>query len=277
MMEQIILNLAVNARDAMPKGGNLTVTTQPIEIGGHDLPKHPQARPGRFVCLRVQDDGMGMDARTLERIFEPFFTTKEVGKGTGLGLATVYGIVAQHKGWIEVSSQPGRGTTFDIYLPSQSQIVTPRADALRPSGSMTGNETILVVEDEMAMRLMVRQVLRRYGYRILGAANGIEALRVWQEQNGKVDLLLTDMVMPGGLSGRDLGEKLLAEKADLKVIYMSGYSLDFVNQSLNLREGMRFLPKPFQPEFLVQTVRDCLDGKDARSSVDPASGEARAD
>lgn len=265
MMEQIILNLAVNARDAMPKGGNLTVTTLAIEVAEHDLPRQPQARPGHFVRLRVQDNGVGMDAKTLERIFEPFFTTKEVGKGTGLGLATVYGIVAQHKGWIEVASQPGRGSTFDIYLPSQSQIVIPSADAARPSGSMAGSETILVVEDEMAMRLMVRQVLRRYGYRILGAANGIEALRVWQEQNGKVDLLLTDMVMPGGLSGRDLADKLLAEKADLRVVYVSGYSLDFVNQGLNLRKGMRFLPKPFQPESLVQAVRDCLDGKDADS------------
>ena len=261
MIEQVILNLAVNARDAMPKGGQLVVGTSAVWIDEQYPRGNPGAPPGQYICLTVQDTGCGMDVATLDRIFEPFFTTKEVGKGTGLGLATAYGIVRQHKGWIEVGSQVGHGTTFRILLPAAARPTEP------PSGDtdlMTvegGDETILLVEDEPALRDMVRIILEQYGYHILQAQSGVEALKVWKEYPREIDLLLTDMKMPEGMNGRELAEKLVEEKPGLKVIYSSGYSRDVAGPDLMLKEGVMFLQKPYHPKTLAKTIRDCLDQK----------------
>jgi PAS domain S-box-containing protein len=258
MLEQIIVNLAVNARDAMPKGGQLVVSTEAVEVDMAYVQHHTEARPGSFVCLSVADTGVGMDAATLSRIFEPFFTTKEVGKGTGLGLATVYGIVKQHQGWIEVASEVGKGTTFRILLPVSTKAPL-RADAKRRRDVPGGNETILLVEDEPALRELVQEILEKKGYTVLAAGTGAQAFKLWQEQHARINLLLTDMMMPEGLSGRELAEKLLAERPGLKVVYTSGYSLDVVSPGFVFQRGQTFLQKPYHPETLAQTVRECLD------------------
>ncbi len=261
MIEQVVMNLAVNARDAMPKGGKLFVKTLTLNID-EDYPKrHADARVGRFVCLTVTDTGCGMERRTLERIFEPFFTTKEVGKGTGLGLATVYGIVKQHQGWIEVESEPGKGSTFKIYLPAvaeMKEIAVERSEG--PGPVKGGNETILLVEDEAVLRELVREVLCSYDYKVIEAASGVEALRVWDEYNGKIDLLLTDMVMPEGMSGRDLADQLKKRKPNLKVIFTSGYSSEVLGRDFG-RNDTVFLAKPYLPPKLAHMVRQCLDTK----------------
>ncbi len=258
MLEQVLVNLAVKARDAMPKGGDLVVSTTAVKITGEYVQQCPEARPGRFVCLSVTDVGIGMDAKTLSRIFEPFFTTKEMGKGTGLGLATVYGIVKQHRGWVEVQSELGKGTTFNVFLPvnSKAPLKSESAAAKKAPG---GDETILVVEDEAALRDLVQEVLKKKGYRVLGAASGVRALRIWEQHGEEIDLLLTDMMMPEGLSGWELAARILAERPKTKVIYTSGYSLEVVNPSFEIKEGLNYLQKPYQPETLAQTVRACLD------------------
>jgi PAS domain S-box-containing protein len=259
MLEQIIMNLAVNARDAMPGGGRLTLRTSAVELTEADLVCRANARAGRFVCLQVTDTGCGMDATTLSRIFEPFFTTKEVGKGTGLGLATVYGIVKQHNGWIEVSSTIGAGSTFSVFFPAISKTAenrhekSPAAVKLRGSG-----ETILLVEDEADLREMTRDVLRGYDYRIVEAGSGVEALKAWDAADGKIDLLLTDMVMPDGLNGRQLAALLRKRSPDLKVIYSSGYSAALLAGGSDSLDGL-FLSKPYSPPELATLVRTCLD------------------
>jgi len=258
MLDQVLVNLAVNARDAMPKGGALGVTTAAVQIDEAFVHQHPEARCGYFVCLSVSDTGHGMDATTLSRIFEPFFTTKEVGKGTGLGLATVYGIVKQHQGWLEVDSQPGQGTSFKVFLPVSSK--APAGEYRRkPKEARGGDETILVVEDEPALRELVQEILRKKGYAVLEAGTGVQALKLWQQHTEDIDLLLTDMMMPEGVSGRELAEKILAERPEVKVLYTSGYSLDIVSAGFALKDGLNFLQKPYQPETLAQMVRDCLD------------------
>ena len=261
MIEQIVMNLAVNARDAMPKGGQLTIGTSSAWIDENYPRGNFGAAPGQYVSLRIEDNGCGMDSATLERLFEPFFTTKEVGKGTGLGLATVYGIVRQHQGWIEVASQVRQGTTFKIFLPAVAkpvEIIAGDTELLVVEG---GKETVLVVEDEPALREMVRMTLEQYGYRILEAQSGVEALKVWKEQPNQIDLLLTDMKMPEGMNGRELAEKLLTERPELKVIYTSGYGRDVAGPDLMLKEGVMFLQKPYHPKTLAKTIRDCLDQK----------------
>jgi PAS domain S-box-containing protein len=259
MVEQVLLNLAVNSRDAMPKGGRLIVSTSPMDIDQAYVDQHPESRTGKFVCVTVMDTGCGMPPETLSRVFEPFFTTKEVGKGTGLGLATVYGIVKQHQGWIDVSSQVGIGTTFKIYLPAHTEM----AEAIDDNGpdrkrTRGGHETILLVEDEPVLRELARMILQDYDYRVLEAGNGVEALQVWDQQEGKIDLLLTDMVMPEGMNGRELAEKLKIRSPGLKVIYTSGYSFDAIGNEAALGDA-RFLQKPYPPPQLAQTVRECLD------------------
>ena len=255
MMEQVIMNLAVNARDAMPKGGTLTINLTSHNLEAGFVSSHPQARPGHFVRLEVTDTGMGMSPETQARIFEPFFTTKEVGKGTGLGLATVYGIVKQHEGWIEVSSEPGQGTSFDVFFPvCTDAIETAPPAAPAPSRIVGGDETILVVEDEPVLRDLALLILKEYGYRVLEATSGVEALAVWQNERDHIDLLLTDMVMPEGLSGGDLAEKLRAEKPALKVVCVSGYNVDDIRYA-----DMTFLQKPYTRTTLAQTVRAALD------------------
>ena len=260
MLEQVIMNLAVNARDAMPNGGRLTILTSAPEIDEEYVRRHPEARVGRFVSITVKDTGCGMDAKTLARIFEPFFSTKEVGRGTGLGLATVYGIIKQHQGWVEVTSAVGSGTTFRVLFPALKHAVV-ETDNQNETISMArgGRETILLVEDEPDVRELVATILRGYHYRVLEAETGIQALKIWDEQQGKVDLLLTDMVMPGGIGGAELAQQLRGRKADLRVIYTSGYSSEIVGHNLSQNDAI-FLPKPYRPPQLALRVRKSLDG-----------------
>lgn len=261
MLEQVLVNLAVNARDAMPKGGDLIVSTFTTEIDESYAKCRPQARAGRFVCLQVSDSGTGMDTATLDRIFEPFFTTKGVGKGTGLGLATVYGIVKQHRGWVEVVSQVGVGTTFKIFLPAVQSDVNQTEFIQHSDVIRGGNETILVVEDEPALRELVTKVLRNYGYQVLEAAHGKEAIRVWQGTANKPSLLLTDMMMPEGMTGWELAERIRGESPDVKVLFTSGYSPEIFGGEVELDERSNFLPKPYHPRILARTVRSCLDNE----------------
>jgi two-component system, cell cycle sensor histidine kinase and response regulator CckA len=259
MIEQVVLNLAINARDAMPGGGRLRIATSTVDVDTTHAECHVGASPGRFACLEISDTGCGMDADTLSRIFEPFFTTKEVGKGSGLGLATIYGIVKQHTGWIEVASEVGKGTTFRIFLPAVEGRPVSSGDTLRLSREIQGgNETILLVEDEPVLLEMVREILQGYKYRVLTASNGLEALELWNQYDGKIDLLLTDVVMPNGMNGRELATKLSKGRPDLKVIYTSGYSSAIVDSEPDRREGL-FLAKPFRPPALADLVRKCLD------------------
>ena len=255
MMEQMLMNLAVNAQDAMPTGGALTITAEVVEISPALASHNKDARAGRFLCLSVVDTGCGMPPDVLSHIFEPFFTTKAFGKGTGLGLATVYGIAKQHEGWVEVQSQPGQGSTFRILIPACD--VEPKADPApsAPEPKHRGNETILVVEDQAEVRDFVAEVLRSYGYQVLVAGSGPQALERWAQHSGKVHLLLTDVVMPGGLSGREVSERLLAQDPALKVIYSSGYGVGLLGT-----DEKNFLPKPYCPAKLLEILRQCLDG-----------------
>jgi nitrogen-specific signal transduction histidine kinase/CheY-like chemotaxis protein len=261
MMEQVLLNLAVNARDAMPRGGQLAVRIAIVEVDEAHVQRHPEARVGRFVCVSKTDTGNGIPPEFLPRIFEPFFTTKEVGKGTGLGLATVYGIVKQHQGWIEVESTVGKGSTFSIYIP---YLGAHRPEAEKPTPQITirgGTETILLVEDEKPVRELVARVLERHGYKVLQAATGLEAVEIWRGHSKDIALLLTDLVMPENMNGRELAEKLSADRPDLKVIFSSGYSADIVGKDFRLEPELNYLQKPYQPQTLIVAVRRCLDEK----------------
>ena len=262
MIEQILMNLAVNGRDAMTFGGKLIISIQPMTVDNAYVRLHPDARVGPFVYLRVTDTGCGMDAATLSRIFEPFFTTKEAGKGTGLGLATVYGAVKLHEGWIEVSSELGKGTTFGIFLPATAETAqaAQRADALLAQ-VRGGGETILIVEDDVSVLKMGRIILHDCGYKVLEAGSGIEALDVWQKHQGSIDLLLTDMVMPQGMSGIELAQKLSALKPQLKVIFTSGYSVGDLDTEFIRHGGGYFLQKPYTRTTLAKAVREWLDKK----------------
>jgi PAS domain S-box-containing protein len=261
MIEQVLLNLAVNSRDAMPSGGQLTINIASVVLAAEPAKEHPEGRAGKFVCLSVKDTGSGIDAETLPRIFEPFFTTKEIGKGTGLGLATVYGIMKQHQGWVEVESEPGSGTTFHSYLPSLGETGVPEAETVAAEPLRGGTETILVVEDEGPVRELVCRVLRGIGYEVLQAGSGMEALKIWRQNKDRIDLLLTDIVMPDGMTGRDLAEKAQAEKSGLKAIFTSGYSSDIVGKDFIIEEGVNYLQKPYLPQKLIRVIRKCLDGE----------------
>ncbi len=262
-IEQVIMNLVVNARDAMPGGGSVQVITDATELTEEDAQLQPQARPGSFVRLRVADTGCGMDQATMSRIFEPFFTTKEVGKGTGLGLATVYGIVKQHSGWLEVASEVGQGTTFSVYLPAVGEAVeTPAETAETPDATPTatgGNEMILVVEDEPELRSMALQVLEGFGYRHLEAGSGPEAMEVWKSRADEIDLVLTDMVMPGSMSGYDLAKQLITSRPGLPVVIASGYSMEDISKELSGNKNISFVQKPYTLETLAQAIRVALD------------------
>jgi CheY-like chemotaxis protein len=260
MLEQVLMNLAVNARDAMPGGGTLSIATTHFRIDQNYVRTHPEALEGEFVCLQVTDTGCGMDSATMRRIFEPFFTTKEVGKGTGLGLATVYGIVKQHGGWIDVASQVNQGTTFAVFLPSGSEPVAAKSAVPAPAAVVPGGkETILVVEDEPVLRDLAHTILEDCGYRILEASSGREALDVWNNSAGAIDLVLTDMIMPEGVSGMDLAETLLASKPRLKIIFASGYSMEELDTDFIRQGRATFLQKPYTHVSLAKAVRECLD------------------
>jgi PAS domain S-box-containing protein len=264
MLEQIVMNLAVNSRDAMPKGGKLFVGTSRVEIDEDYVSQHPESRAGTFVCLTVTDTGCGMDRQTLDRVFEPFFSTKEVGKGTGLGLATVYGIVKQHRGWIEVSSQVGCGTTFKIYFLAVAWESGTTAESSTVHRAVRGGkETILLVEDEPVLRELVREVLSQYEYRVIEAASGVEALKAWDGHDGQIDLLLTDMVMPEGMTGSEVAAQLRKRKPELKVIFTSGYSAEVMGKDIS-QSDIAFLSKPYLPSQLAQLVRQCLDATPKR-------------
>ncbi|HEX3176141.1 MAG TPA: GAF domain-containing protein [Methylomirabilota bacterium] len=256
-LEQVIMNLAVNARDAMPRGGRLTLETANLRVDAAHAPPSPDLGSGEYVMLGVTDTGLGMDAETRRRLFEPFYTTKEPGKGTGLGLATVYGIVQQSGGHIVVRSQPGEGATFKIYLPAVHDVVeapeTPVADDI-PRGS----ETILVVEDEHEVRALVRQVLQERGYRVIEAGGPREALRFVTDATTSVDLLLTDVIMPQ-MTGRALADLLTADQPGLPVLFMSGYADSVVVEHGVLQSGRAYLQKPFTPAQLARVVRRVLD------------------
>jgi PAS domain S-box-containing protein len=264
MLEQVLLNLAVNSRDAMPGGGRLVIETAVVELDTDASKHHPDARPGHFARLSVTDTGSGMSADVLQRIFEPFFTTKEVGKGTGLGLATAYGIVHQHQGWISVYSEPGQGSTFRIFLPVPEPGPTDPEVNRKPSKPSfadlpRGQEVVLFVEDEASLRKLGRNILDRLGYQVIEAPTGVAGLESWRQHRDEIRILVTDLVMPGGMSGRDLAQALHQEAPHLPVVFMSGYSADIAGKDFPLEEGVNFLPKPFEPVSLAHVVRASLD------------------
>ncbi len=259
MLDQVLMNLAVNARDAMPGGGRLLIETSVRVVKKEEAAPHPDSAPGPYVSLSVEDSGTGISPEVLPRIFEPFFTTKEAGKGTGLGLATVFGIVKQHSGWVTVASELGKGTRFEVFLRATGSGDLGASAPIAPAKPRGGTETILLVEDEQGVRMLTRILLERQGYRVLEAANGVEGMQVWEREKGSIRLLLTDMVMPEGISGRELAGQLQEWQPDLRVIFTSGYSADIAGRELNLKDGQNFLQKPCPPLRLLETVRKSLD------------------
>ena len=258
-IEQVLTNLVVNARDAMPQGGRITIETADVDLDATYVRTHLAVTAGRYVMLAVSDTGHGMDAETQPHIFEPFFTTKEEGRGTGLGLATVYGIVKQSGGYIWVYSEPGEWTVFKIYLPRVEEAQAAEDDRRMSVLAPGGQETILVAEDQDEVRLLVCDVLKSKGYEVLEASRGEEALRIAREQTGPIHLLVTDVVMPG-ISGRDLARNLAVFQPELKVLYMSGYTGNAIVHHGVLEEGLTFMQKPFSPDELARKVREVLEG-----------------
>jgi PAS domain S-box-containing protein len=260
MIEQVLMNLAVNARDAMPRGGTLVISTGFATIEAAAIRHNPQAHPGEFACLAVRDTGCGIPPENLQRVFEPFFTTKSAGHGTGLGLAMAFGIVKQHGGWIDVESTVGVGTCFRIFLPAApAETMVPAGRLAKAAAVVRGSETLLLVEDEVAVREFAVAVLRNQGYRVLQACSGIDAMEVWKWHGPRISLLFTDLVMPDGLSGAELATRLRGEKPALKVIITSGYMNEVNGGEFPTPSGTRFIHKPYKPQALAQAVRDALD------------------
>jgi CheY-like chemotaxis protein len=258
-LEQVIMNLAANARDAMPAGGKLTIETANAELDETYTSAHVAVKPGRYVMLSVTDTGVGMDESTMSQVFEPFFTTKPVGHGTGLGMATVYGIVKQSGGSIWAYSEPGRGSTFKIYLPEAGGALSPTRLLVEATGKMGAGETILLVEDEEPVRRIAERILTGEGYRVLVAADGEEAMDIANQAQGKIHLLLTDVVMPK-MNGNQLAEKVAERNPRLRVLYMSGYTDDVIVRHGMLKPDTQFIGKPFNSAALRRKVREVLDG-----------------
>jgi CheY-like chemotaxis protein len=260
-IEQVIMNLVVNARDAQPSGGMIAIETASVEVTAAEARRHAGARPGSYVRLRVRDCGMGMSAEVQAHLFEPFFTTKPEGKGTGLGLSTVYGIVQQSGGYIDVESRLGEGTTFSIYLPvarDRDVAETSKPSAEGRECDSLGTETVLLVEDESDVRALARRVLERRGYRVLEAAHAPDALQLARSYPGPIDLLVTDVVMPH-MSGRALATELEVIRPDIRILYMSGYPQEELAAHRLDEGGAAFLAKPFHADELARRVREMLD------------------
>ena len=256
-----MLNLAVNSRDAMPKGGKLSINTSSVMIDETQAQQNPEASTGRFVCLTFADTGCGIAPEILPCIFEPFFTTKKMDRGTGLGLATVYGIIKQHQGWIQVASQLGEGTAFQIFLPACGEKSGPLSQGSSEPRVIGGTETILVVEDELPLLKLIHHILESHGYMVLECTTGKSALENWEQRRRKIDLLLTDMVLPDGMTGPELAHTLQESKPGLKVIYTSGYDTQKLAKDLAVNDGSNFIQKPFHARKLAETVYDCLNNK----------------
>jgi CheY-like chemotaxis protein len=257
-IEQVLLNLAVNARDAMPSGGRLEIETANVTLRARDVAGHIDARVGRHVVLSVRDTGTGMDRATLAQVFEPFFTTKEVGQGTGLGLSTAYGVVTQAGGHIAVDSRVGAGTTFRAFLPADDREAAAPTPVEQETAPRTGRETVLVVEDESAVRSLARDVLTRLGYDVLVASDGREALKVADRCRRPINLLVSDVVLPH-LRGVEVADRLRARRPGLRVLYISGYTETAIVHDGQLDPGVDFLAKPFRPADLANRVREVLD------------------
>ncbi len=262
-VEQVIMNLVVNARDATPAGGKVHISVEPVEFTDANR-KHPDARNGKFLQLCVSDNGSGIDTTHLNRLFEPFFTTKDKGKGTGLGLSTVYGIAQQHDGWVEVQSKKGKGSVFQVFLPVSGKPAATLHDTEFSSKMFTRNpvkKNVMVVEDEEALREFITDALGQYGYEVIQASNGVEAEAVFSASAHPVDILITDMIMPNGVSGGQLAAHLMEKQPGLKVLYTSGYSTELIDNADRLIEGENFLPKPFNIPRLISAVERCLESK----------------
>ncbi len=255
-IEQVLMNLATNSRDAMPDGGSLIIRTELTELDNEFIKAHGYGRPGSYALLTFEDTGTGIDERTRERIFEPFFTTKEVGKGTGLGLAMVYGIVKQHDGYINIYSEPDRGTTFKMYFP----LIQPKGEETKPAASLSvkkGTETILIGEDDIYVRKLIKEILLNVGYEIMEAVDGEDVLRVFHEKKDEIQLLILDVIMPKK-HGKEVYDEIKKVKPDIKVIFISGYSIDLLHKKGILEEGLNFIPKPVLPEALLTKVCEVL-------------------
>lgn len=261
MVEQILLGLASNARDAMPQGGQLIVTTTRVDIAETEVSGFPGGRAGSYVVLRVGDSGTGIPAEIRPHIFRPFFTTKTAGRHAGLGLAAILGIVRQHQGWLAVESDEGGGTMIDVFLPAAEPGAVLAAGGPSATRSARGRETVLLVEDELTVREFTAALLQRDGYRVLQADSAKTALEVWKWHSARIALLLTDMVLVDSTTGLDLARKLRAEKPGLPVICMSGHGREIMGRSIEVPAGCQFLQKPCRPQELARTVRALLDGK----------------
>ena len=259
LMDQAVVELVMNARDAMPDGGKLSISTSVVDVDSAAAGQFRGAYPGRFVRLSISDTGGGIPNSVLSRVFEPFVTTKDFGNGNGLGLATVYGIVLQHRGWIRLDTAADKGTTFGIHLPCAPAIAQPVEPASRPAASMRGSERILIVEDETMLRQVMSLLLRKQGYTVLEAGNAEEALEHWLGHKAQIDLVITDLSIPDGMSGSELAASLRADRPDIRIIFSSGYGAQAEVVSEKLVDGDNFLPKPYQSSDLARIVRRRLD------------------
>jgi len=256
-IEQVLMNLAANARDSMPEGGSLTIKTERVYLDREFIRQHGFGKQGHYALLLIEDTGIGMDAETRDRIFEPFFTTKEIGKGTGLGLSIVYGIVKQHDGYINVYSEPDRGTIFRIYLPLIKSTADNETEAITPTLAR-GTETILLAEDNDQVRELIREVLAGFGYTVLDARDGQDALSVYKENRDKIQLLILDVIIPKK-NGKEVFDEIKKEKPDIKALFMSGYDANVINKKGVVEEGLEFISKPIIPDKLLRKVRSILD------------------